>query len=63
MAALGYSYLGLPISWSRVEPAPGVFDPGYLDQVAAIVQSAEANGLRVVVDFHQDRYNRHTWPG
>jgi aryl-phospho-beta-D-glucosidase BglC (GH1 family) len=63
MAALGYSYLRLAISWSRVEPSPGVFDQSYLDQVAAAVKSAEANGLNVVVDFHQDRYNRHTWPG
>jgi hypothetical protein len=63
MAALGYTYLRLPISWSRLEPAPGAFDSGYLDQITATVQSAEASRLGVVIDFHQDRYNRHTWPG
>lgn len=63
MAALGFNFLRLPISWSRVAPGPGRLDERYLDEIARVVGWAEDEGLRVLVDFHQDRYNRHTWPG
>lgn len=63
MAALGFDVVRLPVSWSRIEPEPGQFDPGYLEQIAQLVRWAQSAGLYVWVDMHQDRYNRNLWPG
>lgn len=63
MAALGFNFLRLPISWSRLEPAPGRFSGRYLATIERIVGWAESEGMWVLVDFHQDRYNRHLRPG
>ena len=63
MAALGFNFLRLPISWSRLAPQPHSFDRSYLDQIERIVTWAEAEGMHVVVDFHQDRYHRNLRPG
>lgn len=63
MATLGFNFLRLPISWSRLEPRPDRFDHSYLQEIARIVSWAEQEGLRVLIDFHQDRYNRNLRPG
>jgi hypothetical protein len=63
MEALGFNFLRLPINWSRLEPEPGRFSKPYLDRIERKVTGAERHGLRVVVDFHQDRYNRNLRPG
>ncbi|MHB1488261.1 MAG: glycoside hydrolase family 5 protein [Acidimicrobiales bacterium] len=63
MAALGFGFLRLAVSWSRIEPAPGVFSASYLAQIAHVVRWARDNGIAVVVDMHQDRYNRRLWCG
>jgi hypothetical protein len=63
MAALGFDFLRLAVSWSRIEPAPGVFSASYLSEVRAAVEQAGRNGIAVLVDLHQDRYNRHVWCG
>lgn len=63
MAALGFNFLRLPISWSLLEPSPGEFSDGYLDQIESTVAAAEEVGMRVLVDMHQDRYNRNLRPG
>lgn len=63
MSALGFNFLRVAISWSRVAPSPGRFDGAYLNQIATTVSAAEREGLRVLVDFHQDRYNRRLTPG
>lgn len=63
MAALGFSWVRLAISWSRIEPAPGRIDRAYVDQVARTVRAAEREGILVLVDMHQDRYNRRLMPG
>lgn len=62
MRALGFNVVRLPVSWSRIEPAPGRFDSAYLRQIRQIVSWAQRDGMYVWVDMHQDRYNRHTWP-
>lgn len=59
MARLGFSVVRLLISWSSVEPEPGVYDDAYLDRVAAAVDDAEANGLYVVIDMHQDAWGKY----
>ncbi|PRQ09515.1 glycoside hydrolase family 5 protein [Enhygromyxa salina] len=44
----------LPFSWGALEPARDVWDEQYLDRYEAMVDSAWAHGLRVIIDFHQD---------
>jgi endoglycosylceramidase len=63
MAALGFDFLRLPISWSRLEPQPGQYSDAYMAQIRQVVGWAQAAGLEVLVDFHQDRYNRRLRPG
>lgn len=63
MAALGFNFLRLAVSWSRIAPAPGEIDGAYLDQIRSVLSWAASEGIYVLVDLHQDRYNRHTWPG
>ncbi len=60
MAALGFNFLRLPVSWSRIMPEPGVIDCGYLSQVARVVHYASEYGIGVLVDMHQDRYSAVT---
>lgn len=62
MAALGFNFLRLPINWSLLEPQPDRFSGAYLKQIDQIVGWAEAEGLSVLVDFHQDRYNKNLRP-
>ena len=57
IAALGFDLVRLPVSWSRIEPRPGVIDAGYLDRVATLVRDAGRHGLTVLVDMHNDRYS------
>jgi endoglycosylceramidase len=55
MAALGFN-------WSLLEPQPDRFSGTYLKQIKRIVNRAEAQGISVLVDFHQDRYNKDLRP-
>jgi len=63
MAALGFNFLRLPINWSLLEPAPDRFSRSYLKSIRVIVARARKLGIRVLIDFHQDRYNRNLRPG
>jgi hypothetical protein len=63
IAALGYDYVRLPVSWSLIEPRPGSFSSGYLGRVLSTVRAAERRGLRVLVDMHIDRYAKTLAPG
>ena len=62
IAALGFDFVRLPVSWSAIEPSPGVIDPRYLAEIATVVRGAERHGLRVLVDMHVDRYNARLAP-
>lgn len=57
IAALGFDYVRLPVSWSRLEPSPGGFDRGYLRSVADAVAALRRAGVGAVVDLHTDRYS------
>jgi len=35
VAAMGWTMVRLLLSWSRVEPEPGVYGEAYLDEIAA----------------------------
>ncbi len=56
MSARGLSVVRLIITWSKVEPQPGVIDHAYLDAVDAQVQKAASYGIYSVIDMHQDAW-------
>jgi endoglycosylceramidase len=52
----GMNALRFVMTWSAVEPSPGVYDEAYLDGVAARMRWAQTYGLSVVLDMHEDVY-------
>lgn len=58
--ALGFDVIRLPVSWSLLEPAPGRYDPAYIDRIAQVVDWARQQGIYVLIDMHQDAYSRFT---
>jgi endoglycosylceramidase len=56
--AMGFNVLRLPINWSGVEPQRDEFDDAYLDAVEAVVDICKAEGIYVMIDFHQDAYSK-----
>src|SRR4029079_7605799 len=53
-AEWGFSAIRCLITWAAVEPSPGTYDDAYLDWVAERMAWADAAGLAVIVDMHQD---------
>jgi len=50
----GFNVVRLPISWSNLEPSPGVFNLVYFYEfVNEDVQWAKQNGLYIILDMHQ----------
>jgi endoglycosylceramidase len=58
MASLGFNLLRLPLSWSALEPGPGVWSPTFLDEVAAILGWCRDHGVYVLLDLHQDAWSK-----
>lgn len=56
IAAMGWTAVRLLVSWSRVEPAPGTYDEGYLDEVADAVAMLRTRGVYTLLDLHQDAW-------
>ena len=56
MIGWGMNAVRLLIFWTAVEPEEGVFDDDYLDRVEARLDWAQAAGLHVLLDMHQDIY-------
>jgi endoglycosylceramidase len=56
MAAIGWNCVRLLLSWSRVEPEPGVYDEGYLAQIEQAVMLLQSRGIYTVIDLHQDAW-------
>lgn len=54
--AMGWNLVRLVITWSRVEPEPGVYDQKYLDQIEKVVRQLEARGIYTMIDLHQDAW-------
>jgi endoglycosylceramidase len=56
---VGFDALRLPIQWSAIEPTEdGGFDDAYLDRIMRVLDLAEAAGVVVLVDLHQDAYSK-----
>lgn len=54
IAGLGANLVRLTFTWEGYEPERGSYSQEYLDQYTRILNAAYANGLSVIVDFHQD---------
>jgi hypothetical protein len=59
MAALGFDVLRLALSWSLLEPRPGVYDQRYVDRIAQVVGWAREQGVYVILDMHENGYSRY----
>jgi endoglycosylceramidase len=59
----GINTLRLLFNWEAFEPDRCDYDQSYLDYYENIVTAAEARGLYVIVDFHQDAYSRYNIDG
>jgi endoglycosylceramidase len=58
MRASGFNLVRLPVNWSAIEPDRGAFDSGYLDKVAAVIDTLRGSGIYVLVDFHEDGWSK-----
>lgn len=56
MAAIGWNTVRLLLSWSLVEPEPGVYDDAYLQRVRDAVRLLASRGLYSIIDLHQDAW-------
>ncbi len=54
IAALGANLVRLTFSWEAFEGTEGTYDTAYLAQYRSLIDAAHAEGLAVIVDFHQD---------
>ncbi len=57
LARNGFNYVRLGLIWKALEPAPGVYDDGYLDRIGRTARVLSRHGIHVLLDFHQDLYN------
>jgi endoglycosylceramidase len=55
--ALGFNIVRLCLSWSALEPTPGVYSAMYLDRVAQMVAWAAEQEVYVILDLHEDLYS------
>jgi endoglycosylceramidase len=53
----GFNTVRLGIIWKALEPEPGRYDDAYLGQIAETVDQLGAEGMLVLLDFHQDMLN------
>jgi endoglycosylceramidase len=62
----GFDAVRLGLIYKGVEPNPGAYDDGYLNQVAATEADLARHGVFSQLDFHQDLYNEkfqgEGWP-
>ena len=54
----GMNVIRLGILWDGLEPEPGRINEALLDRIEAFIDMAEAAGLYVFLDMHQDLYGR-----
>ncbi len=52
MQADGFDVIRVPVSWSLLEPKPGVFSSSYLDLIKKVVGLAAVHGIYSILDLH-----------
>ncbi|MBI3544056.1 MAG: family 1 glycosylhydrolase [Deltaproteobacteria bacterium] len=55
---LGLNTVRLSVSWSRIEPSPGFFDPRELNHYRDVVMDLRARGIEPVVTLHHFTHPR-----
>lgn len=59
MASWGFNVVRLPIAWSYIETAPGVFDDTYLrEQVDRVISFAAVHRIAVILEMHQFQWSK-----
>ena len=58
VAALGHNVVRLLTTWSAWEPERDQIDSAYLERVREAVAQADARGMYVVIDMHQDAWSK-----
>jgi endoglycosylceramidase len=61
IARLGFNSVRLTLSWSLLEPRPGVVDPAYLRRIDQVVGWARDAHLWLVLDIHQDGWSKYAY--
>ncbi|HJO25852.1 MAG TPA: cellulase family glycosylhydrolase [Planctomycetota bacterium] len=56
MGEWGFNAIRLLWFWSVLESQEGLYDIGYLDRLRKRLDWAQENGLKVILDMHQDLY-------
>ncbi|QXC59638.1 cellulase family glycosylhydrolase [Aquihabitans sp. G128] len=55
-AAAGFDLIRISVYWDQFEPTQGTYDQAYFDGVRTVLARAEAHGLKVILDMHQDNF-------
>ena len=50
---MGANFVRVECLWNQIETAPGVFSATALSKIDAQVAAYQAQGLKVLIDFHQ----------
>jgi endoglycosylceramidase len=61
LASFGYDVVRLTVSWSLLEPQPGVISTSYIDRVAQVVGWLRSAGIYTVIDMHQDAWSKYLY--
>lgn len=57
LARNGFTTVRLGLIWKAVEPEPGQYDDDYLARIRRTTELLAAEGIWVLLDFHQDMYH------
>lgn len=60
-AELGYNVVRLVTTWSAWEPERDLIDEDYVQRVQDAVEGANAAGIYVVIDMHQDAWSKEIY--
>lgn len=61
LAGFGYDVVRLTVSWSLLEPQPGVVNQAYIDRIAQVIGWLRAVGIYTVIDMHQDAWSKYLY--
>jgi endoglycosylceramidase len=59
MASWGFNTVRLGVMWTGVFPEMGVYNATYMDVIGQILDNLEENGIRALIDVHQDVLSTH----